>query len=242
MFFLKRQNKKVGKNNCMKLFIKLFLYSLLSISILFFIFTFSIIPPIIIKPFYYYHLAHFDYKSIDFNNGQMDYNQLKSAYDELFNYLIFNKKFGTGELDFSQSGMQHFEDVRRLFMVNFIVFGVTLFIIILVLIVSKLIKQKISFIKSGFIASIILLLLIVIISIFAVRDFEFAFRKFHEIFFPGKTNWNFNPDTDEIIKILPITFFRDSAIFITILIFAFVLFFIFFQVIIFLRNYKRKER
>ncbi|WAM05296.1 DUF1461 domain-containing protein [Mycoplasmopsis cynos] len=178
MFFLKRQNKKVGKNNCMKLFIKLFLYSLLSISILFFIFTFSIIPPIIIKPFYYYHLAHFDYKSIDFNNGQMDYNQLKSAYDELFNYLIFNKKFGTGELDFSQSGMQHFEDVRRLFMVNFIVFGVTLFIIILVLIVSKLIKQKISFIKSGFIASIILLLLIVIISIFAVRDFEFAFRKF----------------------------------------------------------------
>ncbi|UWV81190.1 DUF1461 domain-containing protein [Mycoplasmopsis cynos] len=170
----------------MKLFIKLFLYSLLSISILFFIFTFSIIPPIIIKPFYYYHLAHFDYKSIDFNNGQMDYNQLKSAYDELFNYLIFNKKFGTGELDFSQSGMQHFEDVRRLFMVNFIVFGVTLFIIILVLIVSKLIKQKISFIKSGFIASIILLLLIVIISIFAARDFEFAFRKFHEIFFQEK--------------------------------------------------------
>ena len=46
----------------------------------------------------------------------------------------------------------------------------------------------------------------------AALDFDRAFTVFHTIFFPGKTNWLFDPDTDQIINILPETFFMDCAI------------------------------
>lgn len=51
---------------------------------------------------------------------------------------------------------------------------------------------------------------IVLLVMFA--DFDKAFVVFHHLFFPGKTNWLFNPETDEIIQVLPEAFFRDCAI------------------------------
>ena len=46
----------------------------------------------------------------------------------------------------------------------------------------------------------------------AALDFDRAFVVFHSLFFPGKTNWLFDPRTDEIINILPEVFFRNCAI------------------------------
>ena len=46
----------------------------------------------------------------------------------------------------------------------------------------------------------------------AALDFDRAFVVFHALFFPGKDNWLFDPDTDQIITILPQVFFRNCAI------------------------------
>ena len=43
-------------------------------------------------------------------------------------------------------------------------------------------------------------------------DFDRAFTVFHSIFFPGKTNWLFDPNVDQIIQILPEVYFRNCAI------------------------------
>lgn len=45
----------------------------------------------------------------------------------------------------------------------------------------------------------------------AALDFDRAFVVFHALFFPGKDNWLFDPETDQIITILPQVFFRNSA-------------------------------
>ena len=46
----------------------------------------------------------------------------------------------------------------------------------------------------------------------AALDFDRAFVVFHSLFFPGKTNWLFDPRTDEIINILPQEFFMNCAL------------------------------
>ena len=47
---------------------------------------------------------------------------------------------------------------------------------------------------------------------FAASDFDRAFTVFHKIFFPGKTNWVFDPRTGQIILVMPEEFFRNCAI------------------------------
>jgi integral membrane protein (TIGR01906 family) len=54
--------------------------------------------------------------------------------------------------------------------------------------------------------------LFLLIGCFAALDFNRAFRVFHTLFFPGKTNWVFDPSVDQIITILPEAFFRNCAI------------------------------
>jgi len=51
----------------------------------------------------------------------------------------------------------------------------------------------------------------------AAADFDRAFVIFHSLFFPGKGNWLFDPAKDQIINILPQTFFMNCAILILIL-------------------------
>ncbi|MGX9364072.1 TIGR01906 family membrane protein [Mycoplasma sp. 527] len=219
---------------------KYFLYVFLIISIMLFILSFSIMLPIVIKPFYYYHLSNLDYKNIKFNNGELNYDQLKLAYNELFDYLVLFKKFGTGKLDYSSLGMAHFADVKRLILIDFIILGFSLFTILLVFLISKFTKIRIKIIKSCFIASTILLGVLIIVIGLVISNYDVAFRKFHELFFAGKTNWIFEPSKDEIIKILPSTFFKNSAIFIASVIIFWISLFIFLQLILFLKR-KRKQ-
>ena len=49
------------------------------------------------------------------------------------------------------------------------------------------------------------------IGLAASSDFSKFFVKFHEMFFPGKDNWIFDENVDEIIKILPEEVFKNMA-------------------------------
>ena len=51
-----------------------------------------------------------------------------------------------------------------------------------------------------------------IIGSLAALDFDRAFVIFHSIFFPGKDNWLFDWNADQIIRVLPQQFFMNCAI------------------------------
>lgn len=55
------------------------------------------------------------------------------------------------------------------------------------------------------------LILPVVLGGLAALDFDRAFTVFHTVFFPGKTNWLFNPYTDPIILVMPQEFFMHCA-------------------------------
>ena len=50
----------------------------------------------------------------------------------------------------------------------------------------------------------------------ALVNFDFAFKLFHAILFPGKDNWLFDPYDDPIIMLLPEDFFMACGIFIAV--------------------------
>ena len=62
-----------------------------------------------------------------------------------------------------------------------------------------------------FYASILTILIPLVVGFFCVLDFNKAFTVFHHIFFPGKDNWLFDYQLDQIINILPEDFFAACA-------------------------------
>ncbi len=188
-----------------------------------FIITFSIGLPIYCRFFYYLQIEALDLPKIT----GYSYAQIKSAYDEVLNYLTLpNRPFGTGVFYYSQQGASHFADCKALFNLNLIVLISSSVILLLTFILQK--KKLVSLCRPfsmhpAFISAVSILGIIFIIAIFAVIDFSAVFVVFHLIFFPGKTNWQFDPRQTEIINALPEQFFMNCAILIGASIFAFCL-------------------
>ncbi|WP_051675959.1 TIGR01906 family membrane protein [Ureaplasma canigenitalium] len=226
----KKQNKTNPRDKAIAFF--------LTLSIMLFIISFSISLPILIRPFYYYHLNNLDINSLTFKAGKLDYGELKRAYDELLDYLTLGGSFKMGQLKYSIPGMEHFVDVKNLFTASFTSLGISSVLSFSLILTIKLKKYQVDIIKIGFIASIILFLIIIIIGILVSINFDRAFEVFHTIFFPGKDNYDFNGNVDEIIKILPTEFFLNVSIFIGVLFISLCLFFIIYQII----NYAIKKR
>lgn len=198
--------KKTVNHICTILFI---------LALFFFIITFSIGLPIYFRPFYYLQIKTLNMEE----NTGYSFSTIKCAYDEVLDYLTLNKPFGTGELKFSESGYLHFADCKLLFDLNLIVLLVSLSILIAILVLLKLNKVKlINYLKFPpiFYTSIITIIIPIILVILASIDFDKAFEVFHSIFFPGKSNWLFDPSKDEIIKVMPQEFFMNCAILIAV--------------------------
>lgn len=201
---------KIHDNKIFKVFISILLIFFINI----FIISFSIALVILFRPFYYWHLSQMDLEKLNFEKGKLNYYDLKTSYDQLMNYLITNIDFGVGLLKYSEEGKLHFQDVKKLFIINWILLIASLLIIITFLILNKKINLKFNFIKLSFISSLILIIGFIFLAIIASINFDKSFEIFHKLFFPGKNNWIFDPNKDEIIQILPQAFFRNSAIFI----------------------------
>ena len=100
---------------------------LLIFNISLFIISFSISFVIMFRPFYYYHI---DSLNLEKETGYT-YSEIKEAYDDVLDYTTLFKPFSTGKLKHSKEGESHFRDCRIIFMINFIVFGVSGIIIVL---------------------------------------------------------------------------------------------------------------
>ena len=148
-------------------------------------------------------------------NTRWSYDVIKEAYDEVLDYLVLNKPFGTGQLRYSSEGQSHFEDCKILFDLNFYCLLGSFIISVVIITLHKLKKieiQKYFKFNPIFFSSIIAILIPLVVGILASIDFDRAFEVFHAIFFPGKDNWLFDPRTDQIILVMPQEFFRNCAI------------------------------
>ncbi|MCR4672572.1 MAG: TIGR01906 family membrane protein [Lachnospiraceae bacterium] len=182
------------------------------ISFALFIISASIAVPIVIRPFYY---AQVKILKIEETTGYT-YDEITEAYDEMMDYCLgLDDEFGTGTLVWSESGRDHFADCRSLFILDLTVLGVTSAFLIIYAVLKKFAGIRPCWLKGRspcFWAGLGVLVSFAVIAGLGSIDFDRTFVIFHKIFFPGKTNWVFYPEYDEIIKILPETFFMNCAI------------------------------
>lgn len=184
---------------------------LCAVALALLVLSFSIAVPILFRPFYYIqiHTLHLPERT-----GWSE-EVIRQAYDEVLDYCVLGKPFGTGQLAWSESGYSHFADVRGLFLADFWVLGVSAALCAVLLAVRLRKKRSFSPLLGrgpGFWAGACAGGLILIVAGLAALDFDRAFVVFHALFFPGKDNWLFDPNTDQIILVMPEEFFRNCAI------------------------------
>lgn len=185
---------------------------LLAVAVFFFIFTASIGLPIYIRPFYYAHIEALDLPGV----SGFTADQIKDAYDEVLDYLTLpGREFGTGVMACSESAADHFRDCKALFDLN----AAVLLISTAVILASLLLRRfgcvgtlTIGSRSGAFWGALSAVGFPLVIGALAALDFNRAFVIFHSIFFPGKDNWLFDWNKDQIIRVLPQQFFMNCAI------------------------------
>ena len=170
----------------------------------------SIAMPILIRPFYY---AHIEPLILEEKSG-LTREEIVQAYDEVLDYCTGkSESFSAGVLRFSEDGASHFADCRKLFILDFAIFGVSA----AVLAVCAIMRRRIGAGRRtgrgpAFYGAVGTSAALCITGVLAALDFDKAFVIFHSVFFPGKTNWVFYTDADPVILIMPEVFFRNCAL------------------------------
>lgn len=184
---------------------------LLSLMLILFFLSASITVAILFRPFYYWQISSLRLME---QTGWSE-QTIRNAYDDVMDYLVYDAPFRTGELRWSQSGKEHFADCKKLFQLNFFLLGTSALSLSALFILYK--HKKIGFHHflgrcPAFWSTIFMIVIFSLIALWAILDFNHLFTTFHTIFFPGKTNWIFDARFDQIIRILPESFWiRVSA-------------------------------
>lgn len=170
----------------------------------------AIFIPIIFRPFYYCAIKLLD---IEGQSGY-SYGEIKEAFDGVMDFIWKGKDFYVGSLSYSEEGVSHFRDCIPLFWLDFWVFIISGIYLLthFILVRLHILEFKIYHgYHPLFYSGIITIGLVIIIGIFGLIDFYKLFEAFHKLFFPGKENWEFDEELDEVIKILPENFFALCA-------------------------------
>ena len=189
---------------------KTLLSMIFALALVLFVLTASIALPIYIRPFYY---AHIEPMGLEAYTG-LTAEQLKEAYNGILDYLTLpNRPFSCGILPYSAEGEAHFADCRVLFDLNrnmLLISGVAA--AVLLALRKKFGPYRLGKRPAAWWAGLLALILPLVLGGLAALDFDRAFVIFHQIFFPGKSNWIFDWRTDPVILALPQEFFRNCAI------------------------------
>jgi len=171
----------------------------------------SIALPILFRPFFYWHIEPMGLARL----AGIDAQQVRDAYNAMMDFCIgVTDTFSTGVLPFSEEGMAHFIDVKKLFVLDLRVLVGAVVLLTVVTVLRKKVPVKLCGHTPGFWGAIGLGASFLVIGGLAALDFDRAFVIFHQLFFPGKSNWVFDGRKDPIIYMLPAEFFRNCAIFI----------------------------
>ena len=188
----------------------------LSVLIALVVLTGSIAVPLLCRSFYYAHIGPMGLEGYGLSRAEIE-----TAYNEMMDFCLGRREeFSAGVLAFSQSGADHFADVRGLFLLDLWVLRASLAALLAVLVVCKVKRirpQRFLGRGPGFWAAAGLGASFLLVGGLAALDFDRAFVIFHSLFFPGKDNWIFDWHTDPIILFLPQDFFRSCAILILVL-------------------------
>lgn len=171
----------------------------------------SIAAPILCRPFYY---AHIDALHLTETTPWTE-EEIRQAYDEMLDFCLGKGEFSTGVLAWSDWGKSHFEDVRVLFLLDLRVMAGSFAALVCLLFAARLARRRPSPLLGrgpAFWAGTGLGAAFLLIAGWAALDFDRAFVVFHAVFFPGKENWILDYDTDQIINVLPVEFFRNCAL------------------------------
>lgn len=130
-------------------------------------------------------------------------------YDALINY---NSPFFKGDLVFpsmiaSANGLQHFVEVKRIF-VSFYWIALITLTLCMIIIIYKTFKKDKTYLR---ISSITVLVLPLLVGLGAGINFDKIFVAFHKLVFRNDY-WLFDPSTDPIITILPDTYFFHALL------------------------------
>lgn len=181
----------------------------LLISWLCFILSFSVALPLVWRGFYYMQIEPLQLEDYGYTR-----EEIIEAFDDMMDYCIFGGVFKTGKLRWSESEKAHFDDVSVLFKIDFTVLAVSTVSLIVLYVIRK--KRNLYYLyynhQPSYWAGWLELLLFTFIGIVGSIDFDITFVIFHRIFFPGKTNWYFDWNRDEIIRILPQKYFSNCAL------------------------------
>lgn len=176
------------------------------------IFTLSVAAPILLRPFYYLHIGPLELEEYT----GLTRSEIVTAYDEMLDYCLgLRGEFSVGVLPWSESGRDHFADVRTLFLLNLAAALVSALVLGATILVARrrwMIPHRLRGHGPGFWAAVGLAAVVAVVGLLACLDFQRAFTVFHTIFFPGQTNWMFDWQTDPVILLLPEVFFRNCAI------------------------------
>ena len=183
----------------------------LSVLIALAVLTGSIAVPLLCRPFYYAHIG-----PMRLEEYGLSQKEIKTAYDQMMDFCLGRREnFAAGVLAFSQSGADHFADVRGLFLLDLRVLqlsAVALCVLLCWCLVGKARPYRFRNRGPGFWAAAGLGISFLTVAGLAALDFDRAFVVFHSIFFPGKDNWIFDWSMDPIILFLPQDFFRNCAL------------------------------
>ncbi len=185
---------------------------LFTVLLVLFMLTVSIGLPIYCRFFYYIQIKTLNMEQ----ETGFSYEVIKRAYDDVLNYLTLpGFEFATGELKYTADEAAHFADCKVLFNLNLgvmLVSGAGLLTLILLQRFKKICLVSLKGHRPYFYSAIFSVVLPVVLALLISIDFDRAFEIFHAIFFPGKTNWTFDPDTEQIIQVMPEEFFMNCAI------------------------------
>lgn len=183
----------------------------LSVLIALAVLTGSIAVPLLCRSFYYAHIG-----PMHLENWGLTREEIVTAYDEMMDFCLGKREdFSAGVLAFSQSGADHFADVRGLFLLDLRVLKISVMALGFLLgwcLAGKVRPCRFRNRGPGFWAAAGLGAAFLAVGGLAALDFDRAFVVFHSIFFPGKDNWIFDWQTDPIILFLPQDFFRNCAL------------------------------
>ena len=169
----------------------------------------AIALPILFRPFFYWHIEPMELTKLAGISGQ----QVKDAYNAMMDFCIgLTDTFSTGALPFSEEGMAHFVDVKKLFVLDLRVLACGLVLLGAVALLRRKAPKKLLGHTPGFWGAVGLAAVFLVIGGLAALDFDRAFVVFHQLFFPGKSNWLFDGRTDPIIYMLPAEVFRNCAL------------------------------
>lgn len=176
-----------------------------------FIVTVSITLAVVFKPLYYFDIQ---YLNIEARSGYSTI-EIVENYNYVIRYLLnpLEFEFSLPSIAYSNDGVAHFKDVKRIFtVINTTILTSGL---VSALGIIQFIKQKkFRFLKW---TSFLLLILPGLLLVPLLTNFGSSFLVFHKLFFNNNL-WLFDPSADPIINILPQEFFYHSALLILILI------------------------